>query len=228
MPYAARRHILGAAALRSRGLLGEAEGLCRKALELQEEALGPRDPAVAATLVKLASVCRDQDRLTEAEAVLVRAVSIAEQHHDPKSPRSILSTLARYLLLLGWVLQEQGRWEDAEEHLRRAGGTEGLFLLAKGCYAQGLDEGGGSGQRRLEEAEHLYRHCLRRTRLPEPLPPHPGEPHLLEGLSEALHARGRYREAEAVHRRANEVRFSLGPDPKPYPWLWHAEWSVGE
>ena len=66
------------------------------------------------------------------------------------------------------------------------------------------------------------------TRLPEPEPPHPAEPHLLKALGDTLYAQGRYSEAEALHRRAAKVLESLGPDPPPYPWLWYAEWSFGD
>jgi tetratricopeptide (TPR) repeat protein len=70
-------------ALYQAGRYGEAEPLYRKALAAYEKALGPEHPDVAASLVNLAELYREQGRPDEAEPLYQRALVIQERGGRP-------------------------------------------------------------------------------------------------------------------------------------------------
>jgi hypothetical protein len=59
-------------------LLGEAEPLMRRALDIDQKSYGPDHPRVAIRLNNLASLLQDTNRLGEAEPLMRRALEIVE------------------------------------------------------------------------------------------------------------------------------------------------------
>ena len=82
--------------LRVLGRVTEAEPLLRRALAIQEAALGPDHPNTAYSLSNLALVLRDLGRVAEAEPLLIRALAIRERTLGPDHPftRSVRKDLA--------------------------------------------------------------------------------------------------------------------------------------
>jgi hypothetical protein len=56
--------------MRDQGKLGESEALYRKALESYREGMGARHPETLEAMDNLASVLRDQNKMSEVEALL--------------------------------------------------------------------------------------------------------------------------------------------------------------
>jgi len=84
-------------------------------LELLERRFGPEHPKVAACLEGIASLCRDQGRLGEAETLYRRALAILERSAPPHDPR-----IADILENLTIVLYEVGREDEARGLFDRA------------------------------------------------------------------------------------------------------------
>ena len=64
-----------------------AEPLVRRALAIQEKALGPQHPETAVTLNNLASLLLAGGKITMAEATQRRALRILEHNLSPENPR---------------------------------------------------------------------------------------------------------------------------------------------
>lgn len=94
--------------------LNEAAALFRESLELREKILDPRDREIAIAANNLAVVLQDQKRLTEAEPLILRALSIW-QTVSPKHPM-----VAAALNNLGVLYTALNRYEEAEPRLSRA------------------------------------------------------------------------------------------------------------
>ena len=83
----------------AQGRYAEAEPLCRRALAICEQALGPDHPDTATSLNNLAELLQAQGRYAEAEPLYRRALAIREQALGPDHPDTAtsLNNLARSL-----------------------------------------------------------------------------------------------------------------------------------
>ena len=95
--------------------LREAEPLMRRALEIDQIALGRQHPNVAIRLQNLAGLLYATGRLAEAEPLMQGALSIDEAAFGTRHP-----AVARDLNNLATLLQETSRIEEAEPLIRRA------------------------------------------------------------------------------------------------------------
>ena len=95
--------------------LEEAEPLMRRALEIDEAALGKWHPIVAVLLNNLAMLLKDTNRLEEAESLARRALEIDEVALGERHP-----TVAVDLNNLALLLKDTNRLEEAESLARRA------------------------------------------------------------------------------------------------------------
>ncbi len=115
-----------------RGDHAGAERTYRRALDLQIQGLGPDDPAIGGTLVRLALDVSNQRRFTEAHSLFRRAEPLVERSSDP---------LARPQLLLAQALDAMNRQRlaEARDLARRAGQAfSALAGSARGGQAGGL------------------------------------------------------------------------------------------
>ncbi len=71
---------------RAQGRYAEAEPLSRRALAIDEKALGLEHPDVGQSLNNLAGLYHSQGRYAEAEPFYSRALAIAEKTHGPEHP----------------------------------------------------------------------------------------------------------------------------------------------
>ena len=97
------------------GRYGEAEPLYRRAVLIDERALGERHPGLAADLNNLASLYYEQGRFTDSEGLLERALQIREAALGADHP-----DVAQSLSNLALLYRVQGREADAEPLFERA------------------------------------------------------------------------------------------------------------
>ncbi len=113
-----------AAYLEQRAQYGEAESLCRQALHIWEQTLGPEDLGTANTLLGLGNIYQSQGKYREAEPLYQRALHIyEEQTLNPEYPADtaiFLLNLAICLYNLANLYKEQGKYREAEPLYRRA------------------------------------------------------------------------------------------------------------
>lgn len=103
------------AVYRARHRYAEAEPLDRRALAIQERALGANHLYVATTLANLAESAREQGRYEEAESLAKRSLALRERALGPDRPE-----VAAALNNLALVYAAQGRYADAEPLYGRA------------------------------------------------------------------------------------------------------------
>jgi tetratricopeptide (TPR) repeat protein len=196
--------------LDDRGRYTEAEPLYRRALTIREKLLGPDHPDSAASLNRLAALCRHQGRYTEAELLYRRALAIREKSFGPVH----LDTAAT-LNNLALLYDNQGRYAEAERLYQRvlaihekALGSEhpsaatGLNNLASLYHNQG----------RFADAEPLYR---RAVAIKEKAfgSEHPDTATSLNNLALLYGDQSRYDEALTLHWRALAIQeISLGTE----------------
>ena len=82
----------------NQGKYAEAEGLYKRALTIQEKALGANHPDVARTLDNLANVYDDQGRSSEAERLYKRVLSIREEVLGANHPDRNVSMTLKHLV----------------------------------------------------------------------------------------------------------------------------------
>jgi serine/threonine-protein kinase len=143
----------------SLGRYAAGDSTARVALEMQQRALGPRDPAVARTFTLMGNFAIYRGDLAGAEAYHRRAFDI---FHERLGADDSLTVNAR--LKIGATLRREGRTDEAEREFRDVLATRQRILPAgdpqiaeamlKVAYL--LDEDRG----RYEEAEPLYRRAL--------------------------------------------------------------------
>jgi tetratricopeptide (TPR) repeat protein len=104
-----------AVSLHDSGDFARAEPLYRRALAIDEKALGPEHPDVAISLNNLASLSKDKGDYAGAEPLLRRALAIDEKALGPEHPN-----VAAGLNNLGLLLGRTGDYAGAEPLLRRA------------------------------------------------------------------------------------------------------------
>jgi tetratricopeptide (TPR) repeat protein len=190
--------------------LDGAELLFRRALAIDEKALGPDHPDVATDLNNLAALLHTKGDYVGAEALYRRALAIAEKTLGPDHP-----DVARDLNNLAALLKARGDYVDAEPLYRRALASDEKTLgpdhpdvatdlnnLAALLYAKGDYAG----------AEPLFRRALA---IDEKAlgPDHPDVATRLNNLAALLRAKGDYVDAEPLCRRALAIdEKALGPD----------------
>jgi tetratricopeptide (TPR) repeat protein len=104
-----------AGALRSLGRYADAEPLYKRALAIDEKALGKDHPDVATALNNLAALYDAQGKYAEAEPLFKRALAIVEKQLGPEHP-----DVAQSLNNLAGLYQAQGKYAEAEPLFKRA------------------------------------------------------------------------------------------------------------
>jgi tetratricopeptide (TPR) repeat protein len=198
-----------AALLFSKSLYGEAEPLMRRALQIDEESLGPRDYNVIRDLNNLSALLQTTNRFGEAEPLIRRALQIQESHFRTQHPEVAIN-----LNNLAQLLQETNRFEEAEPLMRRALQIdEGAFGPQHSNVARDLNNLAQLLQEtnRLAEAEPLMRRALQ---IDEGAfgPQHPNVARDLNNLAQLLQETNRLTEAEPLMRRALQIdEYAFGP-----------------
>ena len=110
----------------------ETEGLYRRALAIQEEALGAEHPTIAATLNNLGALLDQGGRHSEAEPLQRRALAVLEKTLGPLHPdtAATLTTLAVSLDRQGKLVEAEATYRRAVETSRSAGNPRSLLLNA--------------------------------------------------------------------------------------------------
>ncbi len=188
--------------LQATNRLAEAEPLMRRALKIDESALGPDHPEVATDLNNLAQWLRATNRLAEAEPLMRRALKIDESALGSDHPE-----VATDLNNLAQLLQATNRLAEAEPLMRRAvqlyeahlGADHPNLVPAINNLAQ-LQQAMGQ----LAEAEPLMRRALK---IDESAfgPDHPNVARDLNNLAQLLQATDQLAEAEPLMRRALKI-----------------------
>ena len=140
------------------GRYAEAEPLLKRALDINEKALGPDHPSVGSSLSNLAELYRAQARYAEAEPLFKRSLTIREQALGPDHQDVGISVHN-----LAGLYREQGRYDDAEPLFRRA-----LGINERALGTDHPDVGNSLNnlavlyekQGRYAEAEPLYKRSL--------------------------------------------------------------------
>src|SRR5262249_41345035 len=101
--------------LSTRGTYARAEALFRRAVEISEKALGPKDPEMAAGLNNLAFLYDAQGQYGKAEPLYERALAIWEEALGPEHPN-----VATSLSNLAMLYIAQGQYSKAEPFCQRA------------------------------------------------------------------------------------------------------------
>jgi len=196
--------------LKTHARFDDAEPMYRRALQIDEQALGKDHPKIATELNNLAELLRATNHTKEAEPLIRRALEIDEKyfgkdHHKVGIP---LNNLAQ-------LLHDTNRLKEAEPLMRRVAeilqnpGGEPFpnYSTALNNLALLLKE-----TNRLDEAEPMYRRALE---IDEQSfgKDHPNVARDLNNLALLLQARNRLKDAEPLMRRALEIfEKSLGPD----------------
>ncbi len=188
--------------LKTKSLYDEAERLVRRALEINESALGPTHSEVAICLNNLALLLHDTNCLAEAEPLMRRALQI-----DQQALGEIHPNIARDLNNLASLLQATHRLAEAEPLMRRAlqtfeqvlGEDHPRVAIVLNNLAQLLQ-----GTNHLAEAEPLMRRALQidQRAFGEN---HPSVARDLSNLARLLQDTNRLAEAEPLMWRALQI-----------------------
>jgi tetratricopeptide (TPR) repeat protein len=182
----------------AKALIGEAEPLMRRVLEIDEKSLGTEHPNVARNLNNLASLLQATNRLGEAEPLMWRVVTIFESSLGENHPN-----VAAALNNLAQLLTATSRLDEAEPLMERVvtivesslGKHHPKVAIALNNLAQLL-----KATSRLGEAEPLMRRALaivEKSFGPE----HPDVAIGLNNLAQLLQATNRFDEADPLMRR---------------------------
>ncbi|XP_067011671.2 kinesin light chain [Anabrus simplex] len=147
-----------ALAYRDQRKFQEAEQLLQQALRIQEQCLGPKHQAVAATLNNMAAIQVELKEFSGAESSFMRTLEIWEDLEGKSHPE-----VALQLVNLALVLQKQGRILEAIPHLERACHiNEALFQNSHPRLLHTRNALAGAYIRVLQfqEAEEQYKHVL--------------------------------------------------------------------
>ena len=195
---------------RNSGRYTETEPLYKRALAIQEKALGPDHPDVAQTLNKLALLYDNEGRYADAEPLYKRALTIVEKAFGPDHP-NVATTLAN----LAELYRNSGRYTEAEPLYKRA-----LAIQEKALgpdhpdVAQTLNNLAllYDNEGRYTEAEPLYKRVL--TIAEKAFgPDQPNVATALNNLAALYVALARYADAESLYKRALAIVEKVpGPD----------------
>jgi CHAT domain-containing protein/tetratricopeptide (TPR) repeat protein len=108
----------------------ETEDLYRRALSIQENALGSMHPALAATLNNLGALLDQRGKHEEAEPLQRRALAVLENSLGPLHPDTAgtLTTLAVSLDRQGKIVEAEQTYRRAVDVSRKAGNPRALLL----------------------------------------------------------------------------------------------------
>ena len=199
-----------ALALDAQAKYNEAEPLYKRALAINEKALGPNHPSVAVVLSNLGDLQRKEARYSEAELLYKRALAIDETALGPDHPfvADVLNNLAA-------LYQAQGRFSEAEPLLERS--------LAIDEKALGPDHPSVAidlnnlailykAQDEYNKAEALVKRALTITEKASG-PDNPEVATRLNTLAALYMEQGEYNEAEPLYKRALAIdEKAFGPD----------------
>jgi serine/threonine-protein kinase len=197
------------------GRLDEAEALFRRSLALAEKTYGPTHPAVAESLVNLASIDIYKERFLQAAPNGERAIAILEQHADTE-PLPLVNALG----MMAVIRSMQGQKEEAVRLTERALALQRKYgapndpLLSAVMHNHGVNL---SNAGRNDEAEPLLRESLA-LRERELGPDNPTLNYTLAALAQILYERGKYDEATALTER----RVALARKAFPGDHAWKA------
>lgn len=206
------RSLNGLARLRMReGAFPEALRLAQQSLRLYERRLGPSDPRLIPALASIADAYSAFGDWPRAQAVLNRAVALAEDASLPPTEAGEL------LESLGMLHASGGDWGGAEEFYRRAIkyrertlGPDHPLVARMRAHMGGLYRGAGD----MASAEWLFRRAL--ADLERALgPDHAALTDALIGLAQTQVARRRYDEAERLDQRALDISRRAFGDAHP-------------
>jgi tetratricopeptide (TPR) repeat protein len=201
-----------ALSLTDEGDYAAAEPLYRRALAIDEKALGSDHPDVAIDLNNLAELLRDKGDYADAELLYRRALAIDEKALGPDHPE-----VATNLINLAELLRAKGDYADAEPLYRRALAIDEKALgpdhpdvaIDLNNLAELLQDNGD-----YADAEPLYRRALAIAEKAMG-PDHPSVAIKLNNLASLLYAKRDYVGAEPLLRRALAIdEKALGPDHK--------------
>ena len=192
-PPAARALGRLAASLRTRGRLGAAESIARRALDMNRRLFGARNPQAGDALNTLGLVVYERGRLDEAERLFLE---VTETFRDSLGPRHPM--VATGLQNLAMIRRDRGDTADAERLLREAVAIRRWILGQTALDNETLLADVVARAGRLEEAETLLRDAvavMERTQ-------HPRVDVPLARLSELVRTRGRAAEADVIATKA--------------------------
>ncbi|MFC1597365.1 tetratricopeptide repeat protein [Planctomycetota bacterium] len=195
---------------RAQAKYAEAESLYRRALAIQEKALGPEHLYVGMTLNNLAGFFYVQGKYAEAEPLYRRTLAIYEKTWGPENPDVAMTfdNLAGVCLALGNDAEAERLYHQALSIMEKAWGPEDPELakclnnLARLYHIQG----------KHTEAEPLYERSLaigQKVLGPE----HPDLAPRLHNLAILYGLLGKYAEAESLYKRSLAIyEKALGPE----------------
>jgi len=204
------------------GRLDEAKVLFTRALALAEATYGPTHPAVAESLVNLASIDLYKERFLDAVPIAERAIAILEMHADQETP-----ALINALGMMAAVRKAQGRRDEAVAtsgralELQRRYGAPGDQQLSVALHNHGtnlFDAG------RNDEAELLLRESLA-LRERDFGVDNPTLLYSLATLSMIVYERGHYDESTALEER--RVAIARKAFPGDHGWKADAVADLG-
>ncbi|HLZ62910.1 MAG TPA: FxSxx-COOH system tetratricopeptide repeat protein, partial [Ktedonosporobacter sp.] len=190
-----------------RGRYSEVEPLVRRALQIYEQALGPKHPEVATSLNTLAILSLYQGQHAQAEPLSRRALQIREQALGPKHPE-----VAASLNTLAILYAYRGQYTQAEPLVRRALQIYEQALGPEHPEVAGLLSNLAilySHQGQYAQAEPLVRRALQ---IHEQAlgPEHPEVADSLQVLANLCREQGKYPEAKQLYQRALQIREATG------------------
>jgi tetratricopeptide (TPR) repeat protein len=188
----------------------QAELLYKRALAIQEKALGPEHPNVATSLNNLARLNDEQGRYEQAELLYKRALAIQEKVLGPEH-----SDVATSCNNLAGLYDRQGRYEQAKLLYKRARAIQEKVLGPEHPdVASSLNNLAVlySNQGRYEQAELPHKRALA-IREKALGPEHPDVASSLNNLAVLYSNQSRYEQAEPLYRRALAIQeTALGPE----------------
>jgi len=187
----------------------EAEPLFKRALAIDEKALGPEHPQVASDLNNLAALYVHQGKYAEAEPLLKQALMIDEKVLGPEHPQ-----VAKGLNNLSALYADQGKYAEAEPLFERALAIDEKALGPE--HPQVASDLNNLAalyvhQGKYAEAEPLFERALA---IDEKAlgPQHPQVATRLNNLAMLYYHQGKYAEAKPLFERALAIdEKALGP-----------------
>ncbi len=196
--------------LKERADYSSAEPLCRRALKILEDSLGPDHPQVAFPLNTLANLLQSTNSLSEAEPLYRRAIKIREDTLGPDHlyVASLLNNLANLLLFANRQSEAEPLYRRAIKIREDSLGPDHLYVASPLNGLANLL----SDIKHFAEAELLYRRALKIWEASLG-PNHPSVAVSLNNLANLLRETKRLSEAKPLYRRAIKIREgSLGLD----------------
>ena len=186
----------------SLGLYAKAQPLLKRAVEIEQTVLGPKNQETLRSTNDLAQLLTTEGRYTEGEKLDRETLATRRQMLGPENPETLTS-----MRLLAWTLQQEGRFSESEklasetlEIERRVLGSEHqdtLATLANLSWTLRLEG-------HFSEAEKYGREALEGERLVLGLD-HPKTLSAINTLAATLSDEGRYAESEKLDREALDL-----------------------